>query len=102
MLAPGVLKGRRGVTLALSHVGAMARRGEPFSSPGHASEPPKRRLARIYIYERKTEAVTAEQEPMGIVISRGPRNEKAPDVLRVHVGPGPEGDEEAIDRARVA
>jgi len=26
----------------------MARRGEPFSSQGHASEPPKRHLVRIY------------------------------------------------------
>jgi hypothetical protein len=44
----------------------------------------------------------ADQEPMGIVISRGPRNEKAPTFSAYMWAPDPEGDEKALADPKVA
>jgi hypothetical protein len=44
----------------------------------------------------------AEQEPMGIVISRGPRSEKAPTFLAYMWAPDPEGDEIGSTEPKVA
>ena len=40
---------------------------------------------------------TAEQEPIGIVISRGPRNEKAPTFFAYMWAPDPEGDDKGSE-----
>jgi hypothetical protein len=45
---------------------------------------------------------TAEQEPMGIVISRGPRNEKAPTFSAYMWAPDPEGDDKGMTEPKVA
>ena len=79
----------------------MACRGEPFSSPGHASEPQNRR-SHASINMKGKQKPTAEQEPMGIVISRGPRNEKAPTFYAYMWAPDPEGDDKAMTEPRVA
>ena len=39
----------------------------------------------------------ASEEPMGIVISRGPRNEKAPTFSAYMWAPDPEGTDEATE-----
>jgi len=66
----------------------MAPRGEPFSSQGHASEPPKRRVSHIYKYERKTEANRRRGARGDRYLSR-PSKREGPDVLGLHVGAGP-------------
>jgi hypothetical protein len=44
----------------------------------------------------------ADQEPMGIVISRGPRNEKAPTFSAYMWAPDPEADDKGMTEPKVA
>jgi hypothetical protein len=45
---------------------------------------------------------TAEQEPMGIVISRGPRNEKPPTFSAYMWAPDPEDTDKGMTEPKVA
>jgi hypothetical protein len=45
---------------------------------------------------------TVEQEPMGIVISRGPRNEKAPTFSAYMWAPDPEDNDKGMTEPKVA
>lgn len=69
-----------------------ARRGEPFSSPGQRPQrgclSGSNRTTSINM-KAKT-AIPADQEPMGIVISRGSRQEHVPAVFAYVWGPAPE------------
>jgi hypothetical protein len=44
----------------------------------------------------------AEQEPMGIVISRGPRNDKAPTFSAYMWAPDPEAEDKGTTEPKVA
>jgi len=45
---------------------------------------------------------TVDGEPVGIVISRGPRNEKAPTFSAYMWAPDPEGDDKGMSEPKVA
>ena len=54
---------------------------------------PSHRIVASRIYNMKgKQKPTAEQEPMGIVITRGPRTEKAPTFFAYMWAPDPEDD----------
>ena len=71
----------------------MAQRGEPFSSRGHASDA-NQTLQNPPIYMKGTPEQDLEQEPMGIVISRGTQDEYAPRFSAYMWAPDPEAAED--------
>jgi hypothetical protein len=74
----------------------MMLRGDPFSSRGHATEVTDTEAHHLPYMKAKKKAVT-EQEPMGIVISRGSRLEHAPTFSAYIWAPDPEEKENEIE-----
>jgi len=80
----------------------VARCGEPFSSPGHAFQlgsSPFHLDLFVILYMKANAANITSEEPIGIVISRGPRQEHTPMVLAYVWGPAPEGDDSPDTKA---
>ena len=75
----------------------MLLRGEPFSSRSHAAEVPKTPKASPSIDMKAKKKTIIEQEPMGIVISRGSRLEQAPTFSAYIWAPDPEEKETEIE-----
>lgn len=104
-MAPPVLEwGRAGRSVSPSD----GRRGEPFSSPGQMAtarwQHPNGRIRDLpepHLYMKSKLAAAADQEPVGIVISRGSRQEQVPAVFAYVWGPAPEPAEE-VRETRVA
>ncbi len=71
----------------------MAQRGEPFSSRGHVSDA-NLTPAIAAIYMKGSTETHLEQEPMGIVISRGFQAEYAPRFSAYMWAPDPEASED--------
>jgi hypothetical protein len=69
-----------------------ARCGEPFSSPGRHQA--GFTCIQTYYYMKGNLTNGPEQEPIGIVISRGSRHEDVPRVFAYVWGPAPETSEE--------
>jgi hypothetical protein len=90
-VAPLLLKARG---VSPSHRRVMLR-GEPFSSRSHAAEAPNTRHHLLYMKAKKK--AVAEQEPMGIVISRGSRLEHVPTFSAYIWAPDPEEKENEIE-----
>ena len=74
----------------------MARSGEPFSSPGHVSP---QDLSTSHLYMKAETSNQNEQEPMGIIISRGPRREQTPRFFAYVWAPAPETEETSSTKA---
>ncbi len=75
--------------------------GTYSGTPGANSEGEGDTLTRTYIYMKATPNSTVDQEPIGIVISRGSRYEPAPMVSAYVWGPVPETKDERHE-AKVA
>jgi hypothetical protein len=73
-----------------------ALRGDPFSSPWACARPSP--LSFAYYYMKSSPNSAADQEPIGIVISRGTHLEKAPTVYAYVWGPAPELPEDKSGR----
>ena len=77
--------------------------GEPFSPPDQiaGAEWQDSRHPEPHLYMKSKLAAAADQEPVGIVISRGSRQEQVPAVFAYVWGPAPEPAEE-VREPRVA
>lgn len=78
-----------------SHLRA-AHCGDPFSSPWACARASP--LSVAYYYMKSSSNSVPDQEPIGIVISRGTHHEKAPKVFAYVWGPAPELPEEKAGR----
>ena len=70
--------------------------GDPFSSPWACAGSANFHFA--YYYMKSSPNSVPDQEPIGIVISRGTHHEKAPKVFAYVWGPAPELPEEKAGR----
>ena len=65
--------------------------------PSHRND-----ASRTSINMKGKQKPTVDGEPVGIVISRGPRNEKAPTFSAYMWAPDPEGDDKGMTEPKVA